>query len=139
MSDQEVKKEEQQEDPKATVLEFLFGLPGAPSSKQIDQWKAEFGDVFISGFSEKEIYIFRPIRRSEHRQMQISVAQSGQTESPIDPLQQEELVCNMCVLYPAAPLNLESKAGTASTLFEQIMQNSHFVSPAAASMLVFKL
>ena len=124
---------ETQEQP--TLVDFLAKLPDAPTKETIDQWKAEHGEVFVSGFSESELFIFRPLLRSEHRKMQLA-AQDQQ--NPVDQLAYEEMVCDLVVLYPKEN-NWEKKAGVASTLFEQVMQNSAFFSPSAASMMVMKL
>lgn len=128
----EVKEEEQQK----SLADYLYSLPNAPTKEVIDQWKATFGDVFVSGFGEQEIFVFRALQRKEHREMQ---ARLNDPQGPIDQFTYEEQVCDICVLYPPAPRDWEKKAGMASTLFEQIMLNSHFFSPQAASMMVLKL
>jgi len=119
-----------------SLADYLYSLPGSPTKEVIDQWKATYGDVFVSGFGEKEIFVFRALQRKEHRQMQSLLADQ---QNPIDQFTYEEQVCDMCVLYPPKPHDWERKAGLASTLFEQVMQNSAFFAPAAASMMVVKL
>lgn len=118
--------------------EVLKKRPGAPSQQQIDAWKNQHGDVFVSGFSEEEIYVWRPLNRLEYKQLQQTLAdpQSGWTE-----LSYEEAVCDKCVLWPKAEPQYWTltKGGTASTVSGQIFAQSNFLPPAAASMLVAKL
>lgn len=123
------------EEPKKELTDFLGDLPGAPTKEQIEKWKAIYGEVFGTGFSETEIYLFRPLRRSEHRELQLLL---NDPEKQIDQLKYEEMVCDKCVLYPEKN-DWEACAGAASTLSEQIFQNSRFLSPQAASMIVVKL
>lgn len=119
-----------------TIYDVLNDIPGAPTKVQIEKWKAQYGDIFVSGFSDEEVFVWRPIRRKEYAKLQQLAADP---KNEIDQLKHEELVCETCVLYPEAPFDWDKKAGTASTLAEQIFQNSHFVSAGAASLLVVKL
>tara|TARA_Y100000310_G_C20685949_1_gene818986 strand:+ start:363 stop:785 length:423 start_codon:yes stop_codon:yes gene_type:complete len=130
---QEEAKEEAPAQPQLEMPTLLQGLEGAPSPDQIEQWKAEFGDVYVSGFSETELFVWRPLFRGEFVQLQATVA-----EKQLDQYQSEELVCATCVLWPEADWS-KSKAGNASTVHEQIMQNSNFLAPQAAAFLVAKL
>jgi hypothetical protein len=118
------------------LVKLLEGLPGAPDKATVEAWKAGYGEVFVSGFSPTELYVFRPLSRKEHRTMQMTLAQAN---GEIDNFRYEEMVCEACVLFP---LNVDwnkTKGGTASSLFEQILQNSNFLNPQQASMLVVKL
>ncbi len=123
------------ETPQKTLKDFLHAIPGAPTDEQIEQWKAQFGEVFVSGFDEKLIFVFRPLRRSEHRELQMKLADES---VGLDQLGYEELVCDKCLLWPAT-YDWEKAGGIASSLSEQVYQNSHFLSPQAASMLVMRL
>ncbi len=115
------------------LAQMLSKFQNAPSTEQIEELKTKFGEVFISALSESEIFLFRTLRRNEWRDMQMAVRQ-GQ----LDDLAQEELLVNTCVVWKSV-VGVETKAGTVSTLAEQIMQNSNFMSAAQASMLVGKL
>jgi len=129
----EVKQEEsiQEELPK-----FLATKPGAPSQNQIDEWKSLHKDVFVSALSDDDLFVWRPLSRKEYVALQ---SRAADPKNPLDQFQQEEEVCNICVLFPCGLDWSEGKAGTANTLSGLIMQNSHFLNPAAASMLVAKL
>lgn len=119
--------------------DLLKVIPGAPKPEDIEAWKVKFGDVFVSGFSPTELYIWRPIRRGEWRSLQ---ARMADPEQKVDQLRWEEMVCEQCVLWPTTNTDFwsdPSKAGTPSSLSEQILQNSNFLSPQQAAMLVQKL
>ena len=125
-------------EPSAQVAGALAVFPGAPSAAQIEEWKAKFGEVFCSGFSETELYIFRPISRVEFVKLQVDAAKS---EIPITQLEMEEQIVKVCILWasPLATRGMGLKGGTLSTLHEMVMQNSNFVSPQLAAALCIKL
>ena len=132
--------EEQQKSPEATevplgLIEILRQYPTAPSSEQIEGWKLQHGEVFVSGFSENELYLWRAIKRPEWVKLQMKAQQEQ-----LDNFRFEELVCETCLLWSSVkgPLS-EGKAGVASALQEQILSNSCFLTPQASAMLVAKL
>ena len=127
-------KLEEKKDEKKSLKDYLQELPGAPSNEEIEVWKTQFGGVFMAGFSETEIFVFRSLRRSEHRSLQLKLSEVD----PIDELTYQEMVCDTCKLWPAK-VDWEAAGGLATSLSEQIYQNSHFLSPQAASLLVVKL
>ena len=112
-------------------------LAGAPSQEQIEQWKAQFGEVFVSGFSEEELFIWKPVNRAEWIELQ-KIA--GNPDKPITQFEFEELVCDSCILWKSVTCSWDKgKAGTPGSLQEQILQNSNFLSPQGAQLLVAKL
>jgi len=132
----EQKVEESAAEEKPAFEEYMKGIPGAPTKDQVEQWKQQFGEVLCSGFSETEIFIWRPITRAEFVNLQATMAQQEVTQFDF-----EDKLVETCVLW-ASPLgqeSLQTKAGSLSTLQEQIMQNSNFMNPAVASALVVKL
>lgn len=136
---EEVKEQEAQEEPTpgSQLADVLKNFPGAPSQEQIDAWKAQFGDVFVSGFSETEIFIWRTLRRPEFIQVQTRL---NDPNDPLDNYKLEECICETCVLWRSSDVPwADGKAGTPQALSEQVMQNSNFMSPQAASVLVAKL
>ena len=138
MSEEVVVKEEVREEAPPPLAEMLNGLPGAPTSAQVDAWKEQHRYVFVSGFSEEELYIWRPLRRTEWKKLQELV-----TEQKLDQYKFEEKVVEKCLLWPSltdlGALLLDGKAGTISTLNEQILHQSNFLPPALAMNLVQKL
>ena len=117
---------------------ILSAFEGAPTPDQIEEWKQQFGDVFCSGFSDLEIFIWRPLTRKEYVDMQVQIAQS---QSPVNTYEVEETVVKQCLLWASTlgTRSLTKKAGSLSTIQEQILQNSNFISVQVASQLVFKL
>jgi len=132
---EEQKSQEQTEAP--GLVDVFNGYEGAPTKEEIEQLKVQHNEVFVSGFGPEDLYVWRALTRPEYRQLQ-ELLQNP--ERPIDQFQYEELLCDMCVLWKADKRTwAEGKAGTPGTLSEQIMQNSNFLPPAAASVLVAKL
>ena|SRR5688500_13835287 len=121
-----------------TLADALAVFPGAPNKDQLDKWKAEHGDIYCSGLSATELFIFRPIKRQEFIEQQLTMAQATE---PVTQFDAEERTVSKCVLWASEPglAALKIKAGTYGTLNEQILQNSNFVTPAVASALVIKL
>ena len=126
-----------QEAPK-DLAELLQQQVGAPSSEQIDAWKEEHGEVFCSGFSETEMFIWRPLRRQEFRTLQEQLAAGA-----VDQFQYEDRIVETCIIWPDlgphGAVGLGKKAGTITTLADQIMQNSNFLPPQLAATLIRKL
>ena len=135
-------EEEKKDTPEEGVLpsftDLLKNFEGAPSQEDIDEWKLEHGDAYCSAFSEVELFIWRPLNRKEWREHQMVLAQS---QEQIDPFELEEDTVRKCMLWMSEPgmKSLQFKAGSVSTLHEQILQNSNFVDPRLASNLVVKL
>jgi len=145
---QEEKKEEenQEQDFVSTVKQILASFPNSPSEDQIAQMKTEHGDIFASAVDEDEIYLFRPLSRREylgfkHEQQDIErhAQQTGQMPTEDMGALFEERVAKACILWASKPNAIESKGGTISLIFEQVMLNSNFMNPAAAAQLVIKL
>lgn len=139
MSDEKKKEEKevsQEEQQQQVVTGALFKHPDSPSQEMIDQWKATHGEVFATGFSDDELFVFRPVFRQEWLALQEnSQQQEGMTQALF-----EEAVCGLCVLWRSNKAEwAQTKGGTVSSLYEMILQHSNFVSPQAAAMLVVRL
>jgi len=133
-----VQNVQQQENVQQQVSDHLALFPGAPTRAQIEQWKKEHGEVNCSGFTDDEIYIWRPLKRKEWVDLQRLVSQMPEKATEIDP---ELEVVKVCLLWcsDAGEAALLGKAGSLSTLHEQLMQHSNFVNPQVAANLVVKL
>jgi len=131
---EQVPVEEQTSERKLT--EALAGFEGAPAETEIVAWKQKYGEILLSGFSETELFIWRPVSRQEFVQLQIDLSQQ-QTSA----LAVEETVVKKCLLWVSqgGKEALQRKAGSFSTLHEQIMQQSNFVAPQVAAQLVARL
>lgn len=135
---EEAQSQEQAQEPTEPSFEekvrgLLARFEGAPEAATVEGWKGQFGDVFVSAFSNDEIFIFRSLRRNEYADLQDKVA-SGE----MSPLAQEEATVNTCLLWTSVK-DLSAKAGTIPTLLEQILQNSNFIPPQLAAQFVAKL
>ena len=135
---EEPKKEEAKEEEVKTVDQALFAFPGAPNSEAVEEWKKEFGEVLCSGFSNTELFVFRPLQRAEFINLQTVISQS---DKPVSQYDVEDKIVATCVLWASAPAqeSLQNKAGSLSTLHEQIMQASNFMNPAVAASYVARL
>jgi hypothetical protein len=120
-------------------IELLQGFSGAPSSDKIEEWKQTFGEVFLQGFSETELFILRPLQWKEHKDLQKKVATPvKEGEEPMTELDYQASVVNLCLLWTSVKLPIQ-KAGTIPTLFEMIMLNSNFVDPRVAAQFSCRL
>lgn len=133
--EEEVKEPEKEK----TLKDLLMEHSEAPSQAQLDEWKNRFnGEVYTSALSQDDFFIFRPLNRQEFSELQVMLSNP---EVQLSQLDVEERIVSMCLLWSteSAQRSMESKAGTFSTVHEQIMQNSNFMNPAMASQLVIKL
>ena|SRR5258706_13319794 len=136
---------------------LLKDLPNAPDQSIIDGWKVKYGNIYMSGFDENEIYIWRALNRSEYKQMQIEQQIQAATNQLSENATKEEVTAKVtaaitgdfareekivatCLLWPKLTVEeLAMKAGTVPSLLEQVTQNSNFLSAQQASLLVIKL
>ena len=125
--------------PKFDIFTKIKEKLGPNGLTQIEMWKTQYsGDVFATVLGKGDLFIFRSIRRLEWREMQEELSKSNiQNEA----LFQEKIV-KKCTLYPSLQ-HPEAfallKAGSVSTLFEQITFYSNFVDPSIAVNIVFEL
>tara|TARA_Y100000310_G_C20609722_1_gene777380 strand:+ start:505 stop:930 length:426 start_codon:yes stop_codon:yes gene_type:complete len=134
---EETVSEEIEDSPIPGLADLLSTFPNAPTEGKIDKWKEIHGEIFCSGFSETELVVWRPINRREF----VNLQEELQAGTDLNTYELEEKVVVSCILWstPQAESSLEQKAGSLTTLNEQIMQNSNFVNPQMASALVVKL
>lgn len=136
----EVKKETkpEEEEKEKTLKDYLGTAENSPSESQLEEWKQQHGEVLCSGFSQTELLVFRPITRMEFTTLQTIISQS---KEPVSNFEVEQKIVDTCVLWASkdGASSLTQKAGSLSTLHEQILQASNFVDPAYASRFVQKL
>ena len=133
---EETQPEEQS--PVENLAAALAAYPGAPTVLTIEGWKQQFGEVMASGFTDDELFVWRPITRREYVALQKEMATPKEGQEPLNGFDFEDRVVKACLLWSSVK-DLDSKGGTIPTLSEQIMQNSNFTSPQLAGMLVVKL
>lgn len=105
---------------------------GGPTKAEIDAWKQEFGEVYVTTIGVDQNYIWRVLNRFEYRRLIKNLEQqvaSGQMTEVEANLNNEELVTEMVLLYPK--LNKAqlagSLAGVASIISQQAMEASGFI------------
>lgn len=118
--------EEEEMDHLGTDEIFPFG----PTYDQLEDWKARFdNDIYMSDFNN-EIFIWRPIRRKEYRDIQ-------RVEGVKDEYYMEEAMCRTCILFPedyAMHKITFGKAGVPTTLSQLIMERSGFMRPSTLKL-----
>lgn len=123
-------EESLQEFPKpANINEPIF--EGGPPLAQINAWKDQFGDVYITSLSATRHIIWRTLTRFEYRRLvkQMEQATSGGMVSQAEALMnQEEMIAELCILFP--PLSraelASQQAGVASLISQEVMDASGF-------------
>lgn len=60
----------EQEQLSSNLQQLLSTFDGAPDQAQINAWKKQYREVFVSGFSDTEVYLWRPITRPEYISVQ---------------------------------------------------------------------
>ena len=114
---------------------ILEKVPGAPTKEQVEQWKVTY-EIKMSMFSEKEVFLWKPITWQEYKMLQQAASDNQQNPNYFD----EQLVYK-CVVWPQImPETLPTlKGGTIPTLSQQIMEGSNFIPPQMAMNLVVDL
>lgn len=105
-------------------------FPGGPTYEQIEQWKAQYGDVYLTRYADDEVYIWRTLTRAEYKKVMALV--------DINPAGREEKICQIAVLFPQEFNELaqaRGKAGVPTVLSEQIMEKSGFLPTEEARKL----
>jgi hypothetical protein len=134
---EEKKQEEEKDDEEKTPGEYLQQFPDAPTDQTLEVWKQKFGEVLCSKLGDTEFFMFRPITRDEFVNLQALIVQLGNVSN----FEIEVKIVETCVLWssPAGQEALEKKAGTYSTLHEQILMFSNFMNSALVGNCVIKL
>lgn len=117
------------------VIQAFKQLETKPSEDEIENMKSMTGgDVYLVSFSEKENFIFRPLKRLEWRTLMDRIEK-------LPPLKKSESIVMKGVLWPK--LNQQNinvlTAGAVETMKELVLQASNFMPPEVAMGLVRKL
>jgi L-rhamnose mutarotase len=117
------------------VLQALAEMENAPTDEMIESFKAATGDeVYFISLSDKENFVFRPIRRQEWRALMQQIAK-------LDEYKKAEAIVAKGILHPQiSSVNIGAlSAGSVETLREVILRASNFMDPMHAVSLVRKL
>ena len=123
-----------------TALDIIKEFKDGPSDEQVEQWKTMFGEnnIFASMYSEDELYVYRPITRTEWKSIMMDLAKAPQDKRASV---NEEMVVQRCMLFPQFDIDFKagSKAGTISSIYTQILIVSNFMNDAVLEQLIVKL
>lgn len=127
----ELLKKKQKED---LILETYKSLESRPSDEEIQEWKIKFGEVYLVSLSEKENFLFKPLKRHEWRQLMIQIDKLPEHKKT-------EAIVMKGVIWPRlSQSNIEVlTAGAPDTLRNLILEASNFIDPDRAIGLVRKL
>lgn len=118
-----------------SAVELLFSFKNAPAQAEIDQWKAGFGDIYVTPFAEDRVYVWRWLRRKEWIDL-LSDQMVAQNSRIL-----QERVISRCLLWP--PMTdvffTACPAGLIDTLYEAIMRASLFLEGDTALAITEKL
>lgn len=110
--------------------EELF--PNGPVGREVKAWKKQFGEIYVTSFDEDLHVIWRTMNRFEYRRIVKNLEQavaSGAVSQAEANLNNEETICEMCVLWPKM-LRTETAAhlaGMATVIAQEVMEASAFV------------
>jgi hypothetical protein len=105
---------------------------GGPTAGQIKQWKAMFGDVYVTSITFDKHIVWRTLNRNEYKQLvkkMEQLVQAGQLSTAEANLWNEESITEICILFPSYDkVALASDmAGLPSLLSQEILEASGFV------------
>ena len=136
-------EEEVVTDPFEAIAESFENTPAVEIMRG---WKAQFGAVFAFSPDPAEIFLFRSLRRLEHKTIsasirQLSDSQAATANPAIVEEQLHEKVLTACLLHPTMTVEMlsSSDAGLIPTLFNLVMENSKFISPEKALANTYRL
>jgi hypothetical protein len=100
-------------------------FPGGPLVSEVNAWKKQFEvdghTVNLSEFPTGEVFVWRTLNRTEYREVM--------NLPNTDAVQREEIICEICVLWPYNYNFREmaaQKAGLPAVLSQHIMRESGF-------------
>lgn len=127
MNQQQAQQEQAQMDIEDGTEEIF---PGGPSKEQIENWKKQYGDIYMTEF-DSETFVWRTLTRYEFKKV-VNV------EGSENDWFREEQVSETCVLYPEDYTHddmSQGKAGIPAMLADQIMNKSGFMPKTGAQKL----
>jgi hypothetical protein len=120
--------------------------PDAPSIEAMTAWKATYGALHAFAPDNDTIFLFRPLKRIEHKNItrdirQLADSNAAQSNPAIVEDALHEKVLQACMLHPKVGLDTftNSDAGLIPTVFNLVMEHSKFISPERALASCYKL
>lgn len=105
-----------------------------PTAAQAVEWKEKYGDVYVTSVTTDYHVAWRTINRAEFKMVVKEIEKlvaSGNVSQAEAEMVNEELVCQICALYPAFASQKDfagNLAGLPSILSQQILSASGFTS-----------
>lgn len=103
---------------------------GGPTFGDINAWKDQHGDVFVTSITDEKHLVWRTLTRFEYRRLikaieQAITAGTSQAQANLD---NEESIAELCILFPpySRQTSIGEMAGIASTISQQVMDASAF-------------
>lgn len=130
---QELLKKKSQSD---FIMQTFKTLENRPSEEEVETLKAKYGEVYLVSLSEKENFLFRPLKRKEWGDLM----QRFEKAKLLD-RQRTEGIVMAGVVWPIlnqANINVLT-AGGVDTIRNLILEASNFMEPERAVTLVRKL
>lgn len=118
------------------IMQTFKSLEKRPSDGEIEDLKIKYGDVYLVSLSEKENFLFRPIKRHEWRELMQRFEKAKLPEQ-----QRTEGIVMAGVVWPVlnqSNINILT-AGAPDTIRNLILEASNFMEPERAITLVRKL
>jgi hypothetical protein len=98
---------------------------GGPTLDEVEAWREEFGNVYYIEFKDIAFF-YRALSRAEYKTLSTIMA---------EPLDREEKLCEMCVLWPTDVDFSGTLAGIPTIIAEDIMEQSGF-NPSAKAVAI---
>lgn len=116
------------------IMRTWASLEVRPSEDDIENFKKQFGECYLASFSEKENFLFRPLKRQEWRSLMSQTAK-------LDEFKKSEGIVMKGTVFPKLNnINIGGlSAGTIDSLRDLILEASNFMTPDRAIQLVRKL
>lgn len=116
------------------IMKTYLALEKKPTEEEVEKFKNIHGEIYFISLTEKENFIFRPLKRHEWRSLMTRVAK-------IDDFKKAEAVVIAGVVWPKLNEIAVSalSAGSIDALRDMILEASNFMTPDRAVQLVRKL
>ena len=123
--------EEAKENSIETLAELIKDMPDAPTIYDLEGWRDSYGVLHMSSVTGDDIYIWRILKRQEYKGL-------FRTGAMNDRIRSEDAIIRKCLLYPRPNdvFMTSSGAGIITTLKDQIMYQSGFISEQQALSLI---
>lgn len=116
------------------IIQTFKQLENRPSDQDVEFFKQQVGDVYLLSLSEKENFVFRPLRRLEWRTLM------GKIQKLEDDKKSEAIIMKACLWPKLDQQNINVlTAGAIDSLRDMILETSNFIGPERAMQLVRKL